>query len=138
MTCTTGANLAPIPGKTRWESAQYRRDGGRRMAVALAHKLFADFLREDEGGPCPPACDVVTSAIATGVSTEEGCAAVDRWAARHHLTAQWDRDRAVYFAEVDFGPLRYRVVFVPSDVLDGRLDASDAREDAPRLVPAAA
>jgi hypothetical protein len=118
-----------LPGKTRWESRQYRKDHGQRASVALQYRMFADFLRCDEDGPAPMRDTHIAVAAPPDVSREEGCAAVDRWAARHHVKAGWD-DEGTYRAEVVFGPeVRYRVVYVPADVLDKRLDAH-VREDA--------
>lgn len=126
-----------FPGRTAWETRQYRRNHGRRAAVALEYKLFADFLHGDEDGPVPMRDTIIACAAPPSAGKEDGCAAVDRWAARHHVTAGWDNGS--YSAEVPFGPdLKYRVVFVPMDVLDEHLDAQGVPGDSAEMAGSAA
>ena len=117
-----------LPGRTAWETDQYRRNQGKRAAVALEYRLLADFLRSDEDGPVPMRDTIIACAAPPSVPTEDGCAAVDRWAVKHHVEAGWDN--GAYAAEVPFGPdLKYRVVFVPMDVLDEHLDSAKATSE---------
>lgn len=106
-----------LPGRTAWETAQYLKDHGHRAAVVAAHRAFADFLEADDGGPVPPGKDIVVAAASS-------VAAVDRWAARHHVTAGWNG--RVYKAEVEFAPeLKFTVIHLPAKALDEELDRAD-------------
>ena len=119
-----------IPGKTAWETHQYQLDHGRRAAVIQARRDFADFLEADEESPLPPGAD-------TAVGVLPSQAAVDRWAARHHVTPSWRH--GTYRASVSFGTeFGYCVVYIPPDVLAGRLDAQDSAQATPELAEAAA
>lgn len=116
-----------LPGRTAWESEQYRRDHGRRAAVVRAHRALADLIEADEDCPIPPGNDIV---VAAALSRE----AVDRFAARHHVTAAWNG--RVYKAEVILSPeLKFCVIHIPARSLDEHLDSEDA-EDAGELVAA--
>ena len=108
-----------LPGRTRWETAQILKDRGHRAAVAQAHRHFADMLEADENCPVPPGNDI---AVAAASST----AAVDRWAARNHVTAAWNG--RVYKATVNFGQeLTFAVIHIPVKFLDEEL-AADVTE----------
>src|ERR1035441_5528520 len=43
-----------LPGKTAWESQQYRRDHGHRVAAAQAYRYLARRIETDESYPLPP------------------------------------------------------------------------------------
>ncbi len=104
-----------LPGRTEWETREYFKDHGHRAAVAQAHRRFADLLDADEDCPVPPGNDIV---VAVGPSV----AAVDRWAARNHVTAAWNG--RVYKASVEFGAeLKFSVIHIPPKVLDEGTDA---------------
>lgn len=110
-----------LPGKTRWETHQYLKDQGHRAAVIAAHRAFADLLEADEDSPVPPGNDIVVAAAPSA-------AAVDRWAAKHHVTARWN-GRA-YKAEVRFGPeLKFCVIHLPAKTLDGQFDVAAAEPE---------
>ena len=109
-----------LGGRTEWEHRQYLKDHGRRAAVVQAHRDFADFLETDEDSPAPPP-DVTVGAC-------RSAEAVDRWAARHHVTAEWRQGS--YRAVVDFGKeYTYCVAYVPKEVLDERLDSAEAQPE---------
>ena len=120
-------NEDALPGRTAWETQQYLKDHGHSAEVVQAHRDFADFLEADEDGPVPPGKDIVVAALPS-------VAAVDRWAAKHHVSAGWNG--RVYKATVVFSPaLKYVVQHLPAKALDGQA-ASETRE--PELAVAAA
>src|SRR5437870_4204769 len=106
----------PLPGRTAWETHQYLKDYGHRAAVVAAHRAFADELEADENCPVPPGNDIV-------VATAPSPAAVDRWAARRHVTAAWNG--RVYKASVKYGTeLTFSVIHIPARVLDEQAGAT--------------
>ena len=122
MTATT-----TIPGRTPWEAAEYRRDHGHRAAVIQAHRDFADFLEAHQDSPVPPPGDIAVGVVFSA-------AAVDRWAAARHVSAEWKN--GTYRAATDFEKvLTYCVVYIPLDVLDKKLDAQGDPEDSPEVAP---
>ena len=117
------------PGRTAWETAEYRRDHGHRAAVIQAHRDFADFLAAHRDSPVPPPGDIAVGVVFS-------VAAVDRWAARQHVTPEWKN--GTYRAATDFEKvLTYCVVYIPPDVLDKRLDAQGAPEDSAEMAGSA-
>ena len=108
-----------LPGRTRWETRAYLKDRGHRAAVVQAHRHFADMIESDENCPVPPGNDIVVAAASS-------TAAVDRWAARNHVTAAWNG--RVYKASVAFGAeLTFAVIHIPVKFLDEEL-AADVTE----------
>jgi hypothetical protein len=88
----------------------------RRAATALAVRLLADFIRLDTDGPVPYVDTIRACAAPSYVSEKEGCAAVDRWAHQHAVTAGWQE--RTYEASVSFGPLRYVVFWLREDTAE--------------------
>lgn len=119
-----------LPGKTRWETHQHRLDQGHRAAVIAAHRAFADLLETDEGAPVPAGKDII-------VATAPSEAAVDRFAAKHHVTTE--RNGPLYKATVHFGPeLKFTVIYRSARDLGEHLNAMDAAGAAPEMAGAAA
>ena len=105
-----------IAGRTPCEARQYRKDHGQRAATALGYKLLADFLRDDEDGPLPPASTVYAPVMAG--SDEERMAVVDAWAALHKTSAGWDAEHHHYCAKLPFGPVSLMVYMMPDAPAD--------------------
>jgi hypothetical protein len=111
-----------------------KKDHGYVTALALAHKCFADFIRNDTAGPVPGPCDQYACAAPPSAGDEAGCAAVDRWAAANGLTADW-KDGA-YEAAMSFGPFSYIVFYLPERTLAER--TAPVSGDAPQQQAVAA
>jgi hypothetical protein len=118
-------------------------DSGRHAAAAQAFIRLGLILETDETSPVPT---LMTCASENGTVTDTlwgfaalpsagddaGTAAVDKWAARHHVTASWADGR--YKAVMHLGGrLRYGVLYTPERTLYP--DPAQAR---PELTGAAA
>jgi hypothetical protein len=103
------------------------RDGGRHAAAAQAILRLGLILETDEDSPVPAwmGTSVIDGktydtfwgyAALPSAGDEAGCAAVNRWASRHHVPAGWDDGR--YKAVMHLGGrLRYGVSYTPERVL---------------------
>jgi hypothetical protein len=87
---------------TDWAQAQHDADGGFAATLAAGHAKIAADLRDHAGDLMPVAADQYL--FATQGTDDDRRAAVDAWAADHHVTAGWD-DRFGYHAKVMFGPM---------------------------------
>jgi cellulase/cellobiase CelA1 len=56
-----------LPGKTAWESQQYRRDHGHRVAAAQAYRYLARRIETDESYPLPPVSEAVIALAAAAM-----------------------------------------------------------------------
>jgi len=113
-----------LPGKTRWETEQYRRSCGKHAAQAQAFMHLGLLMEYDEDSPAPlyMTHDIVDGAVfdtlwgpaaMPSAGDEDGKAAVDRFAAKHHVTAGWD-ERGRYAAVMDLGGgYRYGAHYLP-------------------------
>jgi hypothetical protein len=81
---------------------QYEADGGLSARLAVAHEHAATEVRNLPENLMP--ATVAQHFYAMQGTAEERRAAVDAWAARHHVTAKW-LPGAGYCARVDDGPL---------------------------------
>jgi len=109
-----------IPGKTRWESDQYRKDHGKTAATAIGYQLYARHLHEHAAGdmallgltaipePRPQMWPV------TQGTDEERRARVDAFARCHGITAGPDEASGTYRAVLAFGPVSV-VVYTMSE-----------------------
>jgi hypothetical protein len=131
---------------TPCESRQWARDHGKHAAKAQAIVRLGLILEYDPDSP-PPAwmthvCDGgKVSDVFWGIAAlpsagdEAGCAAVDRWAARHHADvitpAGWEDGR--YCAVMHLGGgYRYGVSYTPERTLRP-VPAPGEEQDAPQL-----
>jgi len=96
---------------TPWAQAQHD-DGGYTATLAVTHEKIAADLREHAGDLMPVAADQYL--FATKGTDEDRRAAIDAWAAEHHVTAGWD-DRYGYHAKVMFGPMSEVAVAVTQE-----------------------
>ena len=123
-----------LPGKTRWETEQYRRSCGKHAAQAQAFMRLGLLMEYDEDSPAP--MSMMTSLVDGAVfetlwgcaalpsaGDEKGCAAVDRFAAKHYVTAGWEEGR--YRAVMDLGGgYRYGAFYLPERNLHPAVPAS--------------
>ena len=58
-----------LPGKTDWETRQYRKDHGHRVAVAQAHRYLASRIEADDDYPLPPGSDAVVARAAAAMES---------------------------------------------------------------------
>ena len=136
-----------LGGRTEWEHRQSQKDNGKHAASAQAFIRLGLILETDEDSPVPM---YMTCASEGGVLTdtlwgcaalpsagdEAGTAAVDAWAAKHHMKAGWADGR--YEAVMHLGGrLRYGVRYTPERSLHP-LPGLAAAEDAPVLEAATA
>jgi hypothetical protein len=56
-----------LPGKTDWESQQYRKDHGHRVAAAQAYRYLARQIEDDESYPLPPGSEAVITLAAAAM-----------------------------------------------------------------------
>lgn len=56
-----------LPGKTAWESQQYRKDHGHRVAAAQAYRYLARRIETDENCPLPPGSEAVIALAAAAM-----------------------------------------------------------------------
>ena len=56
-----------LPGKTEWESKQYRKDRGHRVAAAQAYRYLAQRIEIDEDFPLPAGSEAVITAAAAAM-----------------------------------------------------------------------
>lgn len=135
-----------LAGRTEWEARQYAADCGKHAAKAQAFIRLGLILECDDDAPAPI---FMTHRIISGKVTEElrgyaalpsagddaGCAAVDRFAARHHVPAGWDDGH--YCAVIHLGGgYRYGAFFTPERNLHPAAPVTG--EDAPVLAGRAA
>ncbi len=142
--------MTTSPYVTDREKRLHAADCGKHAAKAQAFIRLGLILECDDDAP-PPI--FMTHRIISGKVTEElrgyaalpsagdeaGCAAVDRFAARHHVQAGWDDGH--YCAVIHLGGgYRYGAFFTPERNLHPVVPAPapDDREDAPVLAGRAA
>ena len=53
-----------LPGRTDWESQQYRRDHGHRVAAAQAYHYLGRLIETDDSFPLPEDSEAVVTAAA--------------------------------------------------------------------------
>ena len=58
-----------IPGRTDWESHQYLRDHGHRVAAAQAYRYLARRIEDDDTFPLPPGSDAVITRAAAAMES---------------------------------------------------------------------
>jgi hypothetical protein len=134
----------PSPCLTDREKRLHAADNGRHAASAQAFMRLGLLLEYDEDSPAPMSLTHTAEAgrvtetlwgcaALPSAGDEAGCAAVDRFAARHHVTAEWQdgRYRAVI---VLGGGYRYGAFYLPERNLHP-LPAPAAREDAAKAQP---
>ena len=103
-----------LPGRTAWETEQYRKDHGQRAASALGLRLIADFIKNSTGPYPAPGCRIMAP-VMDGTEAER-FAVVDAWAAENHVTPEWSDSRSHYAAKLSFGPWVYAVYMMPDPV----------------------
>lgn len=118
-----------LKGRTEWETAQYAADHGKTAAQAIGWQLYARYLYAHAGEdmailgireiPEPRA----QSWPVTGGTDEERRARVDKWAARHGVTAGTDETSGQYKAVLAFGAIRHEVYMIPDRTMADRLAA---------------
>ena len=117
------------------ERRHHTADGGFTAALAIAHQVIAAECRDLPEGLLAAGANQYFYAV-TG-TIEERHAAVDAWAARHHVPAGWNSDLGYYCARVSLGASSMMAVATPVSEMTG-LDspAEDERSDKQRLVAA--
>ena len=90
------------PTKDSYSNQERDADGGYTATLAVYHEQIARDLRTKTGDLMPVAADQYL--FAAKGTDDDRRAAVDAWAADHHVTAGWD-DRFGYHAKVMFGPM---------------------------------
>jgi hypothetical protein len=117
---------------TEAERQQHAADGGTGLATAVAHQLIARECHDLPENLIVAPADQQFYAAAGTIADRQ--AAVDAWAARHGVTAQWDEAAGMYSAKVRIGTSSMRASAVPV-----REPVSPVPADAPeRRVPVAA
>ena len=56
-----------LPGRTDWESQQYRRDHGHRVAAAQAYHYLGRLIETDDSFPLPEDSEAVITAAAAAM-----------------------------------------------------------------------
>ena len=56
-----------LPGRTDWESQQYRRDHGHRVAAAQAVRYIGRLIETDDSFPLPEGSEAVITAAAAAM-----------------------------------------------------------------------
>ena len=56
-----------LPGRTDWESQQYRRDHGHRVAAAQAYHYLGRLIETDDSFPLPEDSEAVVTAAAAAM-----------------------------------------------------------------------
>lgn len=56
-----------LPGRTEWESHQYLRDHGHRVAAAQAYRYLASRIETDDTYPLPEGSEAVIAAAAAAM-----------------------------------------------------------------------
>ena len=56
-----------LPGRTDWESQQYRRDHGHRVAAAQAYHYLGRLIETDDSFPLPEGSEAVITAAAAAM-----------------------------------------------------------------------
>jgi hypothetical protein len=135
-----------MEGMTPREITLAGTDCGKHAAQAQAVIRLGLILETDEDSPAPlymthaitdgKPCDIFWGIAAySSAGDEAGTAAVDAWAERHHVSADWEDGR--YRAVMHLGgSYRYGVTYVPESVLFPERPAASPRE--PELAVAAA
>ena len=134
-----------IPGRTEWERRQHAADCGQHATKAQAFIRLGLLLEYDEDSPPPvlmthilvdgKVIEVLWGAAALpSAGDEAGLAAVDRFAAKHHVPSGWDDDGR-YRALVHLGGgYRYGAFYLPERNLHPvTLPAPAARGDAAEM-----
>ena len=94
---------------TNWAQAQPDADGGFAASLASSHEQAANALRNLPDNLMAVPTDQYV--FATKGTDEERRAAVDAWAAAHHVTAGYQRDR--YCAKVLLGLIPCVAIAIP-------------------------
>ena len=100
------------PTKDSYANRERDADGGYTATLAVTHEKIAADLRAHTGDLMPVAADQYL--FATKGTDEDRRAAIDAWAAEHHVTAGWD-DQFGYCAKVMFGPMSEVAVAVTEE-----------------------
>jgi hypothetical protein len=58
-----------LPGKTDWESKQYRKDRDHRVAAAQAYHYLARRIEADDNFPLPPGSEALITAAAAAMES---------------------------------------------------------------------
>jgi hypothetical protein len=130
--------VSTSPYLTDYERRQHDADNGRHAAAAQAYLRLGLILEYDDSSPVPAYMDHAAQdgkvtetlwgvAAPPSAGDEAGCAAVDRFAARHHVAAAWEDGR--YRASMHLGGnLRYGVFYMPERTLAALATPAEAED----------